>query len=415
MKRQKLKETKGITLVALVITIIVLLILAGVTLSMVLDPDNGLIAKAKQAGTADAEGSAKDAVSLVLADWQVEKYTGKQTLEQFLTSKVPSELEKVTNNGDGTITVETKGYEVTIKEEDSSITNVVKKEETIVVDRTGLKVGDYINYTPDTASAYAKDKLASTISGSSSNSSDITQNTLTWQILKINADGSMDLIGSATSQDIYFQGALGYNNGVYLMNDICKSLYSKSTAGITARSVNLEDFEYWLNKSTSGVAARNSYNNGIATYGDPKQYTGSNSSRPDIFGKTTNESNNYYTTPTTNTYSGGASGDTLDVTQTYYNISINEANYGEGYKALTSSSSAWLASRYVNCNSSYAFFGLRRSSSGIDGYYLFNSGRGTPGSYCRLRPVVSLKSNVQITANDTASTNPNTPHTITQY
>ena len=43
----KMKENKGITLVALIITIIILLILAGVTLSLVIG-ENGLIAKSKQ-------------------------------------------------------------------------------------------------------------------------------------------------------------------------------------------------------------------------------------------------------------------------------------------------------------------------------------------------------------------------------
>ena len=48
MKKQERRKEKGITLVALVITIIVLLILAGVTLNIVLDQD-GIIGKAKQA------------------------------------------------------------------------------------------------------------------------------------------------------------------------------------------------------------------------------------------------------------------------------------------------------------------------------------------------------------------------------
>ena len=44
------KKEKGITLVALVITIIVLLILAGVTISLVVS-DNGVINKAQDAKT----------------------------------------------------------------------------------------------------------------------------------------------------------------------------------------------------------------------------------------------------------------------------------------------------------------------------------------------------------------------------
>ena len=47
MKRFNLKEARGITLVALVITVIILLILAGVALSLVIG-ENGLIKKSKE-------------------------------------------------------------------------------------------------------------------------------------------------------------------------------------------------------------------------------------------------------------------------------------------------------------------------------------------------------------------------------
>ncbi len=76
MKRQKLKETKGITLVALVITIIVLLILAGVTLSMVLDPNNGLIAKAKEAANATEYAKNNEVNGINSLASEVDKYTG---------------------------------------------------------------------------------------------------------------------------------------------------------------------------------------------------------------------------------------------------------------------------------------------------------------------------------------------------
>ena len=55
----KTKEMKGITLVALVVTIVVLLILAGVSINLVLG-NNGIIAKAKDAETKSAEASEND-------------------------------------------------------------------------------------------------------------------------------------------------------------------------------------------------------------------------------------------------------------------------------------------------------------------------------------------------------------------
>ena len=54
-----MKKNKGITLVALVVTIVVLLILAGVSINLVLG-NNGIIAKAKDAETKSAEASQND-------------------------------------------------------------------------------------------------------------------------------------------------------------------------------------------------------------------------------------------------------------------------------------------------------------------------------------------------------------------
>ena len=54
-----MKKNKGITLVALVVTIVVLLILAGVSINLVLG-NNGIIARAKDAETKSAEASQND-------------------------------------------------------------------------------------------------------------------------------------------------------------------------------------------------------------------------------------------------------------------------------------------------------------------------------------------------------------------
>lgn len=39
------------------------------------------------------------------------------------------------------------------------------------------------------------------------------------------------------------QGAQGYNNGVYLLNEACSYLYGNEEKGIKARSINIEDIE----------------------------------------------------------------------------------------------------------------------------------------------------------------------------
>ena len=48
MKNYYIKDKKGITLVALVVTIVVLLILAGVSINLILG-DNGIVKKAQEA------------------------------------------------------------------------------------------------------------------------------------------------------------------------------------------------------------------------------------------------------------------------------------------------------------------------------------------------------------------------------
>ena len=71
-----LKEQKGITLVALVITIIVLLILAGISISLALG-NNGIIRNAQISSSAWTQGEAETQLAMALAacetDYQVEK------------------------------------------------------------------------------------------------------------------------------------------------------------------------------------------------------------------------------------------------------------------------------------------------------------------------------------------------------
>ena len=57
------KRNSGITLVALVITIIVLLIMAGVSIALVVG-DNGVLSKAKEAKTGSLVAEEKEQVNL---------------------------------------------------------------------------------------------------------------------------------------------------------------------------------------------------------------------------------------------------------------------------------------------------------------------------------------------------------------
>ena len=67
MKKTKVKKRdNGITLIALVVTIVVLLILAGVSISLIVD-NNGVIQKSKEARTQTKEAKEKEEITLAVA------------------------------------------------------------------------------------------------------------------------------------------------------------------------------------------------------------------------------------------------------------------------------------------------------------------------------------------------------------
>lgn len=270
-----------------------------------------------------------------------------------------------------------------------------------------LQVGDYVAYTPDTASNYS---LSKTYSGYDTDQT-ISQEKLSWQILSINDDGTVDLISSvSTTATVGLADAVGYNNGVYLLNDISAKLYSNSKLGVTARSITIEDIEKHMTEE--GLKNVHGYSGSSVPWGGTKTYT-SNRYYPNLYpeengsGINTTEvktdgieqSDSYYTSPKTETYSQ-ADSNGLTVTQTYYNRTMSSNYYDNNifYNFIHNiGSTYWLASRYVDTGTNNASFGiLGVSDSGFGGYGLFNSNYNNFSYSKRLRPVVSLKSNIKL-------------------
>ena len=74
--KKEFKKQKGITLIALVITIIVLLILAGVTIAT-LTGDNGILTRTNQAKTKMEEATLEEKIRLLATETMINQYTGK--------------------------------------------------------------------------------------------------------------------------------------------------------------------------------------------------------------------------------------------------------------------------------------------------------------------------------------------------
>ena len=371
MKSTLKKTEKGITLVALVVTIVVtivvLLILAGVSINLVLG-NNGIIAKAKEAETKSAEASQNDL----------------------------------------------KGMNALAEEMNNALGEKPK------VDLSKYKIGDSVNYTYDPASSSYT--LESKYSGYSSNQTIAQTTGLTWKVLNVDKENdTVDIISTnPTSSTVIFANILGYNNGPYLMNEICKAQYSNKTLGVNARSINLLDMEKHL--TADGIKARNAYqyNSSTAKYGTTKTYP-SNTKYPSLYANQkgagpniteaeaskkitqpdTTKGNDPYeeskpivpkgTTEPTNDSTYGT-GNPLTVTQTYYYRPINDTNYGTASSILANSTKFWVAARDVHTRSDYATFGLRIADTNAYGCNMFYSNGDTGGSTCALRPVVSLPS-----------------------
>ena len=106
-----LRRAKGITLISLAITIIILLILAGVTLSLTIG-DNGIITQAQKAKEAQEIAAIKEDFQLAILDKELEKGGTGITKE---------ELEEIAGNfgelqEDGNTIITEEGYEIKIDE-----------------------------------------------------------------------------------------------------------------------------------------------------------------------------------------------------------------------------------------------------------------------------------------------------------
>ena len=504
----KAKKMEGITLVALVVTIVVLIILAGVTINAVIG-DDGIIKKAQESANLTKESEAKEIINRAVIEYLVtEEY---YTLEDFLKTKVANgTIDSVINNGDGTLDVSKNGYTVTVENKTHSskgngdggntggetqtpeitvsgikvvtdsqgegtalaeesilrgntlyitfshsitggtttvspnapcavttngtyqftITGTVNgknytKEVSVTVNQfTDYKVGDYVNYTYDTADPYI---VESQYSGGKQNAilgfdrdQSIEQTVgLKWRILNIDETaGTVDIVSEEpTEMDVFFYPILGYINGPYFMNEICKAQYSNSNLGIEARNINLVDMEKQLTET--GITARNAYA-GDVQYGKTNTYTGQKIHYPSLYenqkgagiGNTSvtqpniskenfvpdpyEESKKIASTEpaTDDSYIDATNG--ITATQTYYKIDIDSSNYGMASEILKSDTPYWMASRYVNLYSQSPEFWIRSASTSSDGYddnlnnYYFR----------RLRPIASIKSNLFTGAKD---------------
>ena len=185
-KKQKWNTQKGITLIALVITIIILLILAMVSIKLVMN--SGIITRAEKGVDEYSKAQEDETEKLLQAEYEAAKYEGKTT---------------------GTFTdyiLETR--------------------------YSGVKIGDYVNYNEGTNHTYTTDTtkgVGGNVGTKDTNTEkyqlipkEYTTEDLSWRVLGVNAKGELEIISdNPTKEYIYLANEEGYLYGPDELNRMC--------------------------------------------------------------------------------------------------------------------------------------------------------------------------------------------------
>ena len=450
--KQKFKNEKGITLVALVITIIVLLILAGVTIAT-LTGDNGILGKAKTAKTTNDEEKAKEQIKIAVMgsygkDGELNYDDLTKNLGQIGIKDLPNEASyplEVTLDG-VSATIEANGE---VKFTTSG--GYTQTGDTITSpDGKTMKVGDYVDYDP-TLGANASDLTYSSPSSKTGADSNQDFNVATyksagygWRVLgakngKIRLI-SEEFIGPGTYTDssrTYYAltGQKGYINGIEELNKI-SGIFGHGKGAEKATSITVED----INEITGYNPETAKYGKGnFWEYGNKVTYTrgsGTALSSSATNGQTwsgTQSTFNYYD-KASKTFKALTSGN-IQITSTSYNYNpttlntkqekptqgvdengvyntiyqilfgkyaVNTDSYEISFVGTGTQPRYWLASESANTVTNGVNGGLRRVNDGK----VYNRGiyfsTGTEYSYddFGVRPIVYLKSDISLEWNN---------------
>lgn len=412
MKKIEKQKNRGITLIALVITIIVLLILAGVTIAT-LTGDNGILTRASEASKETKQANAGEQVQLeVTASIGTDGNINIEDLNDNLghIEGLTHEGESITDNPIETLpaTVVVDGYNVMIRKNGS----VVVSEWTqigyeITNGKITVKVGDYVlNYNEGIEST----QIETTESGHTEQQNFTTEN-LGWRILGIGENGELELISdNPTTTTITLTGETGYLNAENVLNRTCDELYGRGEYAESARSLNVEDINKLANYDPK------TYDE----YGDLYKYRFSTEEGYMQYSKSIDNGKNWsdwtnITSSSCQTFRMPGGIETISVNNpiesekienTYYRYTIsskitdtsiaNMITKGTGESNITQ----WLASHTVKCESNNANFDMRILFFGeVNGYFLYGTNNNTGNLNWNVRPVVSLQSNIQLEGN----------------
>ena len=242
---------------------------------------------------------------------------------------------------------------------------------------TGVHVGDIVRYENVISDVKLtqnskiikdlRDYSGNTDSNFNTSDTVLQDKTMSWRVLDIK-DGKLRLISNnPTDIQIKLAGYNGYNNGVYLLDEICNQLYSSKKG--KAQNLKIEDIEKYL---TYNYTQSINDNTGTA-YGLTKEFT-SNLYYPNIYDKEKNGLGKSQQ----NTIIEGTSiaTDKLKATQTYWRKKMISSDFTDQKYFnifMNVSKNYWLSSRTIYFADDYVGFFVREIYNGGWEKYVSNT------------------------------------------
>ena len=435
------KQETGVTLLALVITIIVLLILAGITISAVTG-DNGIIKNA---------GQAKEETEIANEKEIVEKSTvqamGNNKYGNIEESELQSELDKETNEGKTKATDVGEVIKVTFI--DTNRNYAVDKDGNVremtwweTSDEEGnnyvtngehtLQIGDYITYNANDKGEYSYTAEAEKTGISGEGQTFSSNYETTWRLLGVehSAEGDNLMIvpsspiQSTNSTGLALCGVTGYQYGVGEIENISQ-IYGHGMGASYARAMIIDD----INEIT-GYNPMCTGNGTVYKQGEALEYLNEITVTRTSHGKFEISCSNG--AKATYTYTGFryfnennenvtlGVGESITLTCTYYKYyptTLTDSSTG-GIKGIDTSSreyetvfsskkNYWLASKYalggngstgeLNVETNFSLFSVRNGvvETPSVGYLIAVGGNSTAPRY-GIMPIVYLDKNIQL-------------------
>ena len=398
-----MRKNRGITLIALIITIIILLILVGVSINLAIKGDLFGSAEKAVSGTNDKVAQEQTRVDELMGRLEdvnnkSSKHNWQYTDSTRAKIRCTCERCKAFNDGDSTGRTLSIGQQIGETESKTASTSITGEKSGVSQGITdgNLTASDYGTNGSQTLSLNGEETKWVVFGYEDKDNDGINE------VLLLTTE-------HPTTNKIYFYGAAAYNNVVEEINRMCKELY-----GTNARGVTIEDVNRALGYTPAG---------GMYNLNSKWNTTGNLTTKLKDLGdmwtaiknnNDTDYSGKYYdpSHPEGISDNGAALGE-YELNGYYYVID-STAGAPTGVPQVSSEISAtakamifgssktnygyWLASRGVEVGSDFAGFGPGGVLGGLAGSYgeFFGSDGDALGVGFGLRPLVSLTSEIPV-------------------